>query len=872
MHCFSQGCVVSYRQLTKKVNMRLFSIGYSVLAAVVVLSCVRAGAEDLVIYGGTSAGVSAALQAKRMGISAVLLEPTGRIGGLTTGGLGQTDIGNKESFGGIAREFYAAVRKWYDDPAHWTRQTFEDYLPDGQCAETKLADTMWTFEPSAALAILEGWERDNGLRIVRHVRLDRGKGGVTVADGRIVSIRTEDGRVWKAKMFIDATYEGDLMAAAGVTYALGREGNAKYGETVDGIERRHAVSHQFFPGVDAYVKPGDRSSGLLPGVEEEDPRADGEGDSRIQAYCFRMCLTDVPENRIPFRKPEGYRELDYELLLRNLEKGITRGPPWINSRMPNRKTDTNNRGGVSTDFIGMNHAYPEASYAEREEIVKAHLRYQQGLMWTLANHPRVPARIRDEVARWGTCRDEFAGERGDGWQNQLYVREARRLVGEYVMTEHECMGARTAPRSVALAAYGMDSHNCRRYVGADGCVRNEGDVEHWTLPDGRRIRPYAIGYGALVPKRGECANLLVPVCVSASHMAFGSIRMEPVFFALGQVAGTAAAQAIAAGCAVQDVDYAALRARLLADGQVVDPPPDPAKAKPCRIEGPSAPKPWEATAVKEFTDYFQRVSAGGKVFVDGEGVVVFHVGDTEFARTKGLLSSSFADEGWCVRSFGHDVVLNGGGTRGCLYAVYNFLEKKCWIRWWNDGDEHVPRGMPLEFPKLDLAGRPSVRYRCVVRPSANGASPDFRTAVRNRLNANGDQDIPLEWGGAAERPADARPVVSDAMTGLGVRRFFLAAHVMEDPTADADYLSDEFMYLYFGGKAYPLVKIALKRVEAARTEAFALLDEALRAPTDDEVERRRARLSALRADLGRELRDWQVKPFGAETFDNKKGN
>ena len=277
--------------------MRLFSIGYSVLAAVVVLSCVRVGAEDLVIYGGTSAGVSAALQAKRMGISAVLLEPTGRIGGLTTGGLGQTDIGNKESFGGIAREFYAAVRKWYDDPAHWTRQTFEDYLPDGQCAETKLADTMWTFEPSAALAILEGWERDNGLRIVRHVRLDRGKGGVTVADGRIVSIRTEDGRVWTAKMFIDATYEGDLMAAAGVTYALGREGNAVYGETVDGIERRHAVSHQFFPGVDAYVKPGDRSSGLLPGVEEEDPRADGEGDSRIQAYCFRMCLTDVPENR-----------------------------------------------------------------------------------------------------------------------------------------------------------------------------------------------------------------------------------------------------------------------------------------------------------------------------------------------------------------------------------------------------------------------------------------------------------------------------------------------------------------------------------------------------------------------------------------------
>ena len=349
-------------------------IGQLFLAASAV--CASVNEADVVVYGATSAGVSAALQAKRMGVDAVVLEPTGRIGGLTTGGLGQTDIGTKESFGGIAREFYAAVRKWYDDPAHWTRQTFEEYSPDGQCSGTKRADTMWTFEPSAALGILEGWERQYGLKIVRHVRLDRGKGGVTVENGRIAAIRTEDGRVWKGKVFIDATYEGDLMAAAGVSYAVGREGNDVYGETVNGIARRLSVNHQFAAGVDPYVKAGDPSSGLLPGLEPDDLRADGTGDGRVQAYCFRMCLTDVPENRIPFKKPVGYRELDYELLLRNLEKGLSAVPPWINSKMPNRKTDTNNRGGFSTDFIGGNHVYPEASYAEREQIVAAHLRYQ----------------------------------------------------------------------------------------------------------------------------------------------------------------------------------------------------------------------------------------------------------------------------------------------------------------------------------------------------------------------------------------------------------------------------------------------------------------------------------------------------------------
>ncbi len=532
-----------------------------------------AASHDLVIYGSSPAALTAAIEAQRHGRTAVVICPETRIGGLTTGGLGQTDIGNKSAFGGLARQFYRDVASWYKDPKNWKYERRADYLPDGQCVGTQGDESMWTFEPSAALAILKRWERENALEIVRGEYLDRAKGGVTVADGRIVSFRTLSGRTFRGKVFVDATYEGDLMAAAGVSYTVGREANATYGETISGIQRQFSTNHQMNPGVSAYVKAGDPSSGLLPGVEPDVPDPDGAGDRRVQAYCFRMCLTDNPENRIPFVKPANYDPRDYELLLRNLEamnpneftkhaKWPHMFMPWINSRMPNRKTDTNNRTGFSTDFIGGSRDWPEASYAERERILQRHLDYQMGLMWTLANNPRVPEPIRTRVAQWGTCRDEFADGLGHGWQRQLYVREARRLVGEYVMTERNCRGTVVAPRPIAMGAYGMDSHNVRRYVDARGFVRNEGNIEDYSanLPGQphKRFGPYPIDYGALVPKRGECANLLVPVCLSASHMAFGSIRMEPVFFALGQVAGAAAALAVEGGCAVQDVPYETL--------------------------------------------------------------------------------------------------------------------------------------------------------------------------------------------------------------------------------------------------------------------------------------------------------------------------
>ena len=552
---------------------------FAACAATILSGCVRDSApaeRDLVIYGSSPAALTAAIEAQRLGRTAVIVCPETRIGGLTTGGLGQTDIGNKSAFGGLALQFYRDVADWYKVDSHWKYEKRSDYIPDGQCAGSFGEDSMWTFEPSAALAILERWERDNKLEIVRGEFLDRKPGGVVRNGSRIVAIKTLSGKTFRGKMFVDATYEGDLMAAAGVSYTVGREANSVYGETISGIERALSKNHQFNKGVSPYVKPGDPSSGLLPYVEPDTDEPEGAGDGRVQAYCFRMCLTDEPSNRIPFVKPEGYDPKNYELLLRNLEAidpdtfvkkaaKFWEFMPWINSRMPNRKTDTNNRSGFSTDFIGQNHAWPEASYKEREKMLKAHLDYQMGLMWTLANNPRVPEPIRSRVAQWGTCKDEFADGLGHGWQSQLYVREARRMVGDYVATEHDVLRKRTTSRPVAMAAYGMDSHHVRRYVGKDGFVHNEGNIEDWRAGG----KPYPLDYGVIIPKKGDCENLFVPVCVSASHMAFGSIRMEPVFFALGQVAGAAAALSLDADCAVQDLSYESLKKVLLDGGQVL---------------------------------------------------------------------------------------------------------------------------------------------------------------------------------------------------------------------------------------------------------------------------------------------------------------
>ncbi len=518
---------------------------------------------DVVIYGGTSAGIAAAIQVKRMGKSVVLIEPSGHLGGLTTGGLGQTDIGNKAAIGGVSREFYRRVRTYYSQESAWKWQTRSDYRSIGQSETLPDEDTMWTFEPHVALKIYQGWLSEMQIPVVMNERLDR-QSGVALSRAiptTILSITMESGNVYQGRMFIDATYEGDLMAAARVTYTVGREANSRYNETLNGVQTQRAIHHQFVRGVDPFVVAGDRNSGLLPFLNPKDPEPDGSGDQRLQAYCFRMCMTDHPENRIPWPKPDGYLEQWYELLMRNFEAGERRVPLSI-GLMPNRKTDTNNNFGFSTDFIGQNYDYPEATYERREEIVAQHRLYQQGLMWTLANHPRVPEEVRAEVSRWGMCRDEFI--EGQGWQDQLYVREARRMVSDLVMTQHHCQGREVAADPVGLAAYTMDSHHVQRHIDADGFVRNEGDVQVGGFS------PYGIGYRAIVPRADQCGNLLVPVCLSSSHMAFGSIRMEPVFMVLGQSAATAAVHAIDQQVPVQGIDTGKLRERLLADGMVLE--------------------------------------------------------------------------------------------------------------------------------------------------------------------------------------------------------------------------------------------------------------------------------------------------------------
>ncbi|MBF6628060.1 MAG: FAD-dependent oxidoreductase [Proteiniphilum sp.] len=532
---------------------------------------------DVVIYGGTSAGIASAIQASRMGKSVVIIEPTDRLGGLTTGGLGQTDIGNKHVIGGISREFYQNIRKHYGDTKNWKWQDRNEYLDDGQTRTEKGEDAMWTFEPSAALKVYHQMLSGKKIDIVYRERLNR-ESGVTKKGGTIESIEMMNGSKYTGKMFIDATYEGDLMAASGVSYRVGRESNREYGETLNGVQAnkisatlkwtlsRNAYNHNFIDRVDPYLIKGNPKSGLLPYITDGPPGVDGEGDDKIQAYCFRMTLTDHPDNRIPFKKPENYDELNYELLFRNYE--VNNGSevnqlPWINSSMPNRKTDTNNRRGFSTDFIGQNYDYPEASYEEREKIVQAHREYQQGLMWTLAYHPRIPEKVRNSVSKWGTCKDEY-DEESDGWQDQLYIREARRLLGDYVMTQKNCEGIDLVEDPVGMGAYGMDSHHIQRYVDVNGFVQNEGNVE------AHGFSPYSISYRSIVPKKEECNNLLVPVCVSATHIAFGSIRMEPVFMVLGQSAATAACQAIEEGVAVQDINYPALQNTLLKEKQILE--------------------------------------------------------------------------------------------------------------------------------------------------------------------------------------------------------------------------------------------------------------------------------------------------------------
>ena len=527
---------------------------------------------DIAIFGGTSAGIAAAVQAKRMGNSVVIAEWTQHLGGLTTGGLGATDIGNKAAIGGIAREFYEQIAVHYDRAQSWKweKPHLSAALGSGQergrdpLVEKTGRPTKWTFEPSVAMSIYERWLKDAGVA----VHLGEKLASVKKDGARIVEFTTEGGRTYRAKMFIDASYEGDLMAKACVSYHVGREGNAEYGETLNGV-RAQTPKHQFKVDVDPYVKPGDSASGLLPFIQGGDGGRPGEGDKCVQAYNFRLCMTQADGNRLPWSeiKPANYDEKKYELLARYLDVREKAGQPakvgmLMNPvMMPNRKTDTNNNGAFSTDFIGANYAYPDADYPARERIIREHEDYTKGFLYFLATSRRVPAVLREEMNQWGLAKDEFT--QNGNFPTQMYVREARRMISDYVMTEADCRWERKCEDPVGLGAYNMDSHNCQRLV-QGGYARNEGDVQVGVAG------PYPVSYRSIVPKAEQAENLLVPICLAATHIAYGSIRMEPVFMSMGQSAATAAALAIKARTTAQKVDYAALRERLIKDGQILD--------------------------------------------------------------------------------------------------------------------------------------------------------------------------------------------------------------------------------------------------------------------------------------------------------------
>ncbi len=513
---------------------------------------------DVVIYGCTAGGVIAAVEGRRLGRSVTLVCRDAYVGGMTTNGLSWSDTGNHRAIGGLALDFYRRVKRHYDDPAAWTLAPrparAENFVDDG---------AMWQFEPHVAERILEDWIAEAGVTVVRNQPIDRGRHGVQRDGTRVVAFQSSRGRRFAGRMFIDASYEGDLMAGAGVSFATGREANATYGETLNGVQARNSTNHQFTLDIDPYRVKGNPASGLLPRISPARLAPDGSADDRIQAYTFRLCLTDVAANRMPLPKPAGYDAGQYALLQRYMDAGYRNFFQKFD-RIPNGKADVNNFGAFSTDNIGMNYGYPRGSDAERGAIATEHRRYQQGLLWYMANDPRVPAETRAEMGRWGLCKDEFTGNKG--WPREMYVREARRMQSDFVMAEPHVRGSKPTPRPIGMGSYQMDSHNVQRVVDPRGFARNEGNIEVGVA------RPYPIAYDAIVPRQAEATNLLVPVALSASHIAYGTIRMEPVFMILGQSAANAADLALRSSLPVQQVPYAALRARLLDQRQVLSLP------------------------------------------------------------------------------------------------------------------------------------------------------------------------------------------------------------------------------------------------------------------------------------------------------------
>jgi hypothetical protein len=506
-------------------------------------ACAAEQAFDVVVYGGVAGGAIAAVTAAREGLNTALVEPGSHIGGMVSGGLSWTDYGKKEVIGGLALEFYLRVGRHYGLPRY------------GQ-------DIGWLHEPHVAEDILREMLKEAGVKLFERHRLAE-KNGVRKKAAEVAAITTENGDSFSARIFIDSSYEGDLMAQAGVSYTFGREGSAQYGESLAGVRDRTPL-HQFL--VD--VPPRDAAGRLLPEISSRVLPAPGSADKAVQAYNYRMCFSEVAENRVAFAKPAGYSASRYELFARLLAARVKAEgkAPILNSvikvdRIPNGKADINNQGAFSTDYIGGSWDYPDATYQRRAQMWREHKDYVQGFFYFLANDPQVPQPLREEMNHWGLCKDEFRDT--GNWPHQLYIRESRRMTGEYVMVQKDMQTELTKPDPIGMGSYNSDSHNVERIVGPDGFVRNEGDMQV-------AVKPYQIPYRIMLPKRAEVTNLLVPVAFSASHVAYSSVRMEPQYMILGQAAGLAAKMAIASRRPVQSIDSASLVHMLKEQGAVTE--------------------------------------------------------------------------------------------------------------------------------------------------------------------------------------------------------------------------------------------------------------------------------------------------------------
>jgi hypothetical protein len=518
---------------------------------------------DIIIYGGTSSGVMASIQAANMGKTTLLIEPTSHIGGMTSGGISWVDIHNAPTIGGLAREYFHRVWNYYQNESSWIYETPHPIYGQGS-THAYIDQTMWAVEPHVAENIFNEMIAETNVEVVYGERLDRDH-GIYMNGNEIAMIGMESGRKFLGKEFIDATYEGDLMAAVGVSYFVGRESNRQYNETLNGI---HPNTLNCAMLISPYVIPWDPASGLLERISPSLGGNPGDQDGGVQAYNYRLCLTTVAENRVPIEKPPSYNDRAYEMVFRYINTiGSTKKLFSMFSKkfIPNLKVDANNSGPLSMDFVGMSSEYPNADYSTREKIANEHREWQQGLLWTLQNHPRIPQIVRDYYAPWGLAKDEFTDN--ENWPPLLYVREARRMVSDTIITEQTALGISDVKDSIGLSAYAIDFHVSKLYVNSNQMAILADGGLFTPLP-----KPFPLSYGAIIPKRNECQNLLVPVCLSASHVAYGSIRVEPVYMVLGQSAAAAACLAIDLGVPVQDVPYESLSQQLLQENQVLNYP------------------------------------------------------------------------------------------------------------------------------------------------------------------------------------------------------------------------------------------------------------------------------------------------------------